>query len=213
MRESRQDPVEAVIFDFGGVILDVDYVATTQAMRELLGEAAHLTYTQTEQSVLFDQFETGQISSETFYRRLMASAEQPVSREEIDRAWNAILGETRPERLDFLRGVARHRRSFLLSNTNALHKKAFDPRLQRYLGDERFDSLFEKAYYSHLMGLRKPHPVIYRYICRHHGLRPERTLFIDDSIANIKGAEAAGLQTFHLQGDLLEAPLGYLLQP
>ncbi len=205
--------IEAVIFDFGGVILDVDYEATTRAMRALLGEAAHLTYTQTDQSVLFDQLEIGQISPETFYRRLSASASQPVTREAIDLAWNAILGETRPERLDFIRRVARHRRVFLLSNTNALHKKAFDPRLSRWLGEESFDSLFEKAYYSHLMGLRKPAPEIYQYIVRRHGLTAERTLFIDDSVQNIRGAEAAGLRAYLLKGDLLAAPLDYLAEP
>lgn len=212
MNPGEKSRVDAVIFDFGGVILDVDYDATTRAMRALLGEKAHLIYTQSEQSVLFDQLEIGQISPETFYRRLIASAETPVTREAIDTAWNAILGETRPERLQFLKRVARHRRSFLLSNTNAIHKKAFDPRLSRWLGSENFDSLFEKAYYSHLMGLRKPSPEIYRYIVRRHGLKAEHTLFIDDSEQNIRGAEAAGLQTYLLKGELLDAPLSFLAE-
>ncbi len=202
--------IEAVIFDFGGVILDVDYEATARAMRELLGEDAHVTFTQTQQSAIFDQLETGQISAESFYKRLMAASQRRVSREEIDEAWNAILGETRQERIDFLRRVATRRRIFLLSNTNSIHKAEFDRRLLPFLQGQSFDSIFEKAYYSHLMGLRKPHPIIYRYILDRHGLNAERTLFIDDSEANLRGAREAGLQTYLLRGDLLAAPLSYL---
>ena len=207
--------IEAVIFDFGGVILDVDYEATSLAMLHLLGPEAHLIYTKLQQSIIFDLLEIGQISPTNFYARLSEESGRALDPADVDRAWNAMLGSTRKERLDFIRRVGRYRRIFLLSNTNAIHKAHFDQTLAQAMKGtgEKFDDLFEKAYYSHQMGLRKPRQEIFRYLIQAHGLDPARTLFIDDSEANIRGAEKVGLQVYHLHGELLEAPLGHLEEP
>lgn len=205
--------IDAVIFDFGGVILDIDYEATSLAMHHLLGPQAHLVYTKAQQSSLFDLLEIGQITAAQFYARLSAEVGRALDPADIDRAWNAMLGTTRIERIELLKRVARYRRIFLLSNTNVIHKAAFSKTLDAVMGGESFDSLFEKAYYSHEMGLRKPRPEIFRYLIQAHQLDPTRTLFIDDSEANIRGAEKVGLQVYHHQGELLEAPLAYLEEP
>jgi putative hydrolase of the HAD superfamily len=205
--------IEAVIFDFGGVILDVDYEATSIAMHHILGPQAHIMYSKAQQSPIFDQFEVGQLSRETFYYRLALESGRTLDPADVDRAWNAMLGNTRLERIQFVQRVARYRRIFLLSNTNIIHKEAFDKTLQNVLKGQSFEGLFEKAYYSHEMGLRKPRPEIFRYLIQKHDLNPEKTLFIDDSEANIRGAEKAGLKVFHLHGELLDAPLAYLEEP
>lgn len=204
MNTIHTDVLEAVIFDFGGVILNLDYPATDKALRALLGESGEVRYTKTHQGKIFDDFETGAIGPDEFYRSIREAAGREVSDEEIRVAWNAMLLDVPAERLQFVRAVAKRYRTFLFSNTNPVHKEAFDLTLTKHLGLGGFDKLFEQAYYSHSFGLRKPHPETYKAILDKNGLRAERTLLIDDNEANIKGAATAGLQVFHLTGDLLE---------
>lgn len=201
---------DAVIFDLGGVLLDINYQATERALRGLLGPRSDHYYQQTQQSPLFDDLETGRIEPQHFYQGLVELAGMPLSTEAINQAWNAMLGRLPIARMAFVEKVATRRRVFLLSNTNAIHKAAFDQIIAEDLPGKKFDACFEAAYYSHLIGLRKPHPEVYRYVTDRHGLDPARTLFIDDNRANVEGARQAGLQAFHLQGELLEAPLDFL---
>ncbi len=209
----HEQVIDAVIFDFGGVLLDIDYHATARALGALIQPEVSGIFSQAQQSELFDALETGSISEEVFYQGLDALAGRRVERSQWEAAWNAMLGGTRRERLDFVREVSRQRRTFLLSNTNSIHKRAFDKTLAAVLGSaEGFDQLFEKAHYSHLLGLRKPHAEVFRALITQHGLRPERTLFIDDSVQHIKGAQALGLQTYHLQTELLASDLPDILR-
>jgi putative hydrolase of the HAD superfamily len=200
----------AVIFDLGGVLLDINYQATEKALRGLLGPRSDQYYLQTKQSPLFDDLETGRIQPDQFHQGLCDLAGMTLHADAINEAWNAMLGRLPRERMAFVQKVARRRRVFLLSNTNAIHKAAFDKIIAEDLAGQNFDACFEAAYYSHLLGLRKPHPEIYRYVTDRHGLDPARTLFIDDNRDNVEGARQAGLLGFHLQGDLLQAPLDFL---
>lgn len=197
--------LDAVIFDFGGVILNLDYPATDKALRALLGESGEIRYTKTQQGKIFDDFEIGAIDSKAFYQSIREAAGREVEDAEILAAWNAMLLDVPPERFDFIREVAKRYRTFLFSNTNPIHKEAFDKTLAKHLGENAFDQLFEKAYYSHSFGQRKPHPETYHEILQRNGLRAERTLMIDDNADNIRGAREAGLQVYHHSGDLLEA--------
>ncbi len=201
----------AVIFDLGGVLLDINYQATEKALRGLLGPRSDQYYLQSKQSPLFDDLETGRIAPQQFHQGICELAGTTLPVEAINYAWNAMLGRMPRERMDFVQKVAARRRVFLLSNTNAIHKAAFDKIIAEDLPGQDFDSYFEAAYYSHLVGLRKPHPEIYRFVTDRHGLDPARTLFIDDNKDNVEGARQAGLLAFHLQGDLLKAPLDFLV--
>lgn len=200
----------AVIFDLGGVLLDIDYKATENALRGLLGPRSERYYQQTKQSPLFDDLETGRIEPHQFHQSICDLVGAPLSPAAINEAWNAMLGRLPIARMKFVQKVAERRRVFLLSNTNAIHKAAFDKIIAEDLAGQNFDAYFEAAYYSHLVGLRKPHPEVYRFVTDRHGLDPARTLFIDDNRDNVEGARQAGLQAFHLQGDLLQAPLDFL---
>jgi HAD superfamily hydrolase (TIGR01509 family) len=201
---------KAVIFDLGGVLLDINYQATEKALRGLLGPQSDRYYLQTKQSSLFDDFETGRIQPDQFYQGISDLAGTLLHAPAITEAWNAMLGRLPRERMAFVQEVAARRRLFLLSNTNVIHKAAFDAIIAEDFPGQNFDAYFEAAYYSHLIGLRKPHPEVYRFVTDRHGLDPARTLFIDDNKDNVEGARQAGLLAFHLQGDLLNAPLDFL---
>jgi putative hydrolase of the HAD superfamily len=204
--------IDAVIFDFGGVILNLDYPATEKALLTLVGKKdAH--YSKAHQGRIFDDLEIGAVDAKGFHEGMNELAGRPLDPQEVDKAFCAMLLDVRPERFDFIRNVGRHRRIFLFSNTNEIHKAVFDKTLERHLGPGGFDALFEAAYYSHLMGLRKPHPESYRHILDKQGLVAERTLFIDDNKDNIAGAASVGLQTVHLTSELIDDPrLQFLLK-
>jgi putative hydrolase of the HAD superfamily len=200
-----KNSVHNVIFDLGGVFLDLDFTLTISALQKLLGVEV---YSRNHQYEFIDQFEMGQISAEEFRSELKtlasaSSGKSTLSDPEIDRAWNAMLGALPKERLDWLQELSAKKRVFLLSNTNEIHKSAFDQIAQNTIGSiKAFDDLFEGAYYSHLIGLRKPSPEVYKYIVDRHGLDPHHTLFVDDTYSNLIGAEVAGLMVKHLTDDV-----------
>lgn len=198
--------VKNVIFDFGGVILDIDYNKTELALQKLMHDKSHAGFAQKEQSGLFDDIETGKISKDEFrngLRKLCGNLE--VLDGDLDKAWNALLGGIIPGALDVVKTVGKSRRVFLLSNTNAIHLEHIYAGIENELASvEEFEGAFEKVYFSHLMGLRKPHVEIFEQVMKENDLGAEHTLFIDDSIQHIEGAKKLGLHTHFLEGDLAD---------
>jgi glucose-1-phosphatase len=193
--------IDAIIFDLGGVILNLEYDATQRAFEELMGIDFHALYNQTQQTGIFDAWETGAITADEF--RAFIRSQQPdlsLSDAQIDTAWNAMLKDFPPHRIDFLRQIGKQKPIYLLSNTNAIHKTAFDAIYEQTFGQPatHFDTLFQQAHYSHILGRRKPHQETFACLIELHGLKPETTLFIDDSPQHIEGAKQVGLQTIWL---------------
>lgn len=190
--------IKNIIFDFGGVFIDVDYKRTEKAFIEAGVPNFSELYSQHAASPLFEDLETGRVEDEAFYRELrrVSGIDLPTGR--ITECWNSILGDYYPEAIDWARGLQDRYRLFLFSNTNIIHYRCFMEIYRRQFGREDFNNLFEKAWYSHEIGVRKPYPQAYEWVLKDAGLKAEETLFIDDTYTNIKGAREAGLQTIHL---------------
>ncbi|MFD2513514.1 HAD family hydrolase [Pontibacter locisalis] len=196
-------PIKNIIFDLGGVIINIDYQKSIKELQKLCKDDCQIEFSQKEQSHLFDLYETGNSSSEEFRNNLRESYKMPnASDEEIDEAWNAMLLDIPKERIDLLLELGKKYRIFLLSNTNAIHLKRFNEIVEHSFTIPSLDSLFEGAYYSHLVGKRKPDAEIFKLILNQHSLNKEETLFIDDSIQHVKSADELGLKTLHLQPPL-----------
>ncbi|MEO0407453.1 MAG: HAD family phosphatase [Cyanobacteria bacterium P01_A01_bin.135] len=198
------EQLDAIVFDLGGVILNIDYHRTLGAFAQLAGidDVNHL-YGQSQQTHLFDAYESGQISSAQFRQglRSLLTLDEAVADTELDRAWNAMLLDLPPARLDKLAQLSQQFRLFLLSNTNAIHKAAFEQHLEdRFADSLALTRRFEAVYYSHLVGDRKPNPSIFQRLVDEQGLVPSRTLFVDDTAGHLRGAEAVGIYTLHLTG-------------
>jgi glucose-1-phosphatase len=192
-----------LIFDLGGVLFNIDYDAPIESFRKLSGLAEPLAFNQQAQAPLFDALETGKLSVEAFRAALRSTyAIKPtVTDPMLDSAWNAILLDFPAERLTLLRTLRRSGfQLFLLSNTNALHREAFDAILYRDHGlSDGLLSLFDRVYYSHEIGLRKPDIAIFRKALTDNQLVPTETLFIDDSPQHVLAARAVGLGAIWLQ--------------
>jgi len=193
--------IRQIIFDLGGVLLDIDYSKTVNAFRELGIPNPELAFSKAHQSMLFQKYEKGEINSKQFLDSLQLLVPD-ADRGAIVDAWNALLGYMPAEKWDIVSRL--HQigfRLFVLSNTNALHKDVFECRIDGAYGWDRFASAFEYIYYSHEIGMRKPDPAIFRKVIENHHLEASATLFIDDTAEHVAGAMEAGLTAHHLQED------------
>lgn len=182
-----------IVFDLGGVILNLDMQRTSDAFRQLGFADFDRVYGQLKQSDLFDRFDKGHISENDFRRALAAGLPETVTAAQIDAAWNAMLLDLPEERIRFLENIKKTHRIFLLSNTNEIHVRAFEAYLQQAFGFSNFDHIFEKAYYSCRIGMRKPDREIFDFVLAENNLEPAETLFIDDSPQHVEGAQKAGI--------------------
>ncbi|MFT2009977.1 HAD family phosphatase [Pontibacter sp. 13R65] len=194
--------IKNIIFDLGGVIINIDYGKSIRELEKFCQPGRTIEYSQKAQSKLFDLFETGASSAEVFRQQLRETYALEATDEEIDTAWNAMLLDIPKERIDLLLELGKRYRIFLMSNTNEIHLKRFNEMVEHSFTIPSLDSLFEKTYYSHLIGQRKPDAIVFEQILAENELQKEETLFIDDSIQHIESANKVGIKTLHLQPPL-----------
>src|SRR5205823_3635700 len=115
-----------------------------------------------------------------------------ISDQDVIDAWNALLLEFPPERIGLLKELKSRYRLFLFSNTNAIHYNKFRQMYHNSFSGE-LEDLFEKAYFSHSLGHRKPDTGGFELIIKENRLDPKQTLFVDDAFINVEGALKVGL--------------------
>ena len=191
--------IKNILFDLGGVFLDINYQLTEQAFIDLGIADFGQRFNQQFSNTLFEDLETGKIDPETFYEAFRKETGTDLSNKTIEVAWNALLLDFPPERLTWLEGIKEKYPVYLYSNTNIIHYQCFMKMFEDKFGGKNFNDYFIKAYYSHELGLRKPYADSYKQLLKLENLEAGETLFIDDTLKNIEGAKAAGLQTLWLQ--------------
>ena len=190
--------VNTIIFDLGGVIINLDYNRTANAFKALGVDEFDVIYSQKKQERLFDDFEKGSVSPEQFRTVLKQYINKPVSDLEIDQAWNAMLLDIPVEKMELLNQLRNKYRIFLLSNTNIIHVKAFTAIVENAYGLNAFEKVFEKVYYSCFLNMRKPDQEIFELVINENKLNKEETVFIDDSLQHVEGARRTGIHGIHL---------------
>jgi len=189
--------IKAIIFDLGAVILNINYQNTIDEFSKLGVKNASSFYSKKVQANLFNQIETGDITTEKFLTKLQKETNN-ASINQVSEAWNSMLLDLPENRLAVIQYLKKEYSIYLLSNTNAIHIDA----LKKKIGNikwEKFCNLFDKMYLSHKVGLRKPNAGIFEYILREQNLKPEEVFFIDDSPEHIEGANKLGIKTHHLK--------------
>ena len=183
---------DSIIFDLGGVLYDIDVQRTKNAFAALGLDDFSKLYTLKEQVDLFDSLEKGQINEEGFVEGINKLSGVPLTPEQVKQAWNALLIGMPGENVDLLRNLkANGYKLYLLSNTNILHYSSIQTEIQEKFGLNSLDELFDKAYISYKIGMRKPDVEIYEYVIR--DIDPGRSIFIDDNEDNVKASIAAGI--------------------
>ncbi|NOU61279.1 HAD family hydrolase [Marinifilum caeruleilacunae] len=194
----KYDSIPNIIFDFGGVLLNIDPQRAVDSFEKIGLHDVGLIKREYSQNGLFDNLEKGIVSPEEFRTQIRKHISNGVSDSEIDTAWNSMLLDLPYERLELLNRLKKNHRIFLLSNTNIIHWEAYMSMIQDVHGVCLSD-FFEKDYYSHNMGLRKPDTKIYTEVLEAEGLKAGETLFVDDMLANADAARSVGMIAHHLK--------------
>ncbi|MEO6491155.1 MAG: HAD family phosphatase [Ferruginibacter sp.] len=190
--------IKNVIFDLGAVLMNIDYSKTSDAFQTLGYNEFEKMYSQFQANNIFDNLETGHINETDFYDYILKAGGNTSTIEQVTLAWNAMLIDFRLPSLDFLKKLKQTHQLYLLSNTNIIHKDAFDKIFKEQTGYDSLDQFFIKTYYSHKIGLRKPNTEIFEYVLKDAGIKASETLFIDDLSKNIEAAERSGIKTHQL---------------
>src|SRR5450432_86523 len=191
------DNVKNIIFDLGGVIMDIDVKQTLHAFTKLGIKNIENYFGHGFAASFFSDHEAGRISDEEFLNEIKKLLTAEVSDEDVINAWNALLLRFPPERIKLLKELKSSYRLFLFSNTNAIHYDKFSE-IYRDTYSGELEDLFEKAYFSHSLGHRKPDPTGFELIIEENKLDPKKTLFVDDAFINVEGAIKTGLKGLYL---------------
>jgi len=189
---------EQLIFDLGGVLIDIDYQATENAFIALGLKDFGEKYSQLNQNDLFDKFEVGEISAQHLINKLLSFCPSGTSPNKVVAAWNAMLGEFPADKIELLSKIKGKYPIYLLSNTNEIHI----PKVYQAWGKVSsvpMTSIFKEIFLSSEIGKRKPAVETFSWVCEKLAINPATTLFIDDSPQHIEGAKKAGLQTYFYQ--------------
>lgn len=196
MKNALLKDIDALVFDLGDVVVNIDTEATRSAFKEMAGHSQADLYSFHKQVRFFDDFERGEITAGRF-RELLREHLNPVWLDsEIDHAWNAMLGEIPMRKLEILTKLKADFRCLALSNTNSIHIDQLNHYLKEQYESPSLDHYFHKAYYSFEIGARKPEPESFRIVLERESLHAECSLMIDDRPENLESAAALGMKTF-----------------
>lgn len=187
--------IKNIIFDYGNVIFMLDFEKMKQGWESIGISGPTAFFSHGLQHPIFDEFDKGMISVPEFRAFIREKSGRPLTDDEIDAAWNSLLLGVNKGTHEVLAELKKKYRTFLLSNINPIHYGYIMDYLKREFGFEDNDHLFEKTYYSHFIGIRKPDPAIFEKVLKENNLVAEETLFIDDIAANLEAAKSLGIQT------------------
>ena len=192
--------VKNLIFDLGGVIIDLSVAKTVQGFERLTGLSPEEIRRAYQTQPVFFNYEKGQISSEEFRNGLRSLFSIDSSNEELDHCWNAMLVHLPKHKLELLEKLKADFNVFLLSNTNDIHLEYVNRHMVDPIAPGRMlDSFFHKSFYSHHVRMRKPDAEIFEFVLNENNLDPAETIFMDDMTANIQGAASLGIRTIQIE--------------
>jgi len=204
--------IKNIIFDLGGVIINLDMPRTNRAFEALGITQFDSIFSQLSQISLFDDFDKGLISEQIFFSTLKSQFGLPQPIEALEQAWNAMLLDFPAHRLQQLLDYKKRYNTYLLSNTNATHVRAFEKTLADSHSVANLQPFFNKVYYSCEINLRKPDKAIFEWVLQENGLQAAETMFIDDTLMHVEAARSVGIHAHHLpKGHEFKAILDGLL--
>jgi len=187
--------IEAIVFDLGGVIIDLDFQRSFDQFSTLSGKSSREIREGIFESGLLHRYEKGHYTDLQFLQEIEQLFGLTCDHTAIEQAFLALLLNIPSARIELIRTLSKDYRVFVLSNTSSIHYKEVNAILKRDTGHEHLDHLFEKVFLSFELGLLKPHEEIYAEVLEAAKLKPQHTLFLDDNADNLKGASGLGIRT------------------
>lgn len=195
--------IKNIIFDLGGVVLDIDENIVYKELEKMGIRASELAHSKEFMDIM-SKFDTGIYTAPTFRKKTKAIlGQEKMTDQKFDSIWNSMLLDIPRERIAALEQIRKHYKIFLMSNSNEIHYDLYVRDLQLRFGYNEFDELFNKSYFSFAEHLEKPNPRFFELILDHEHLLPKETLFIDDTAENINVAKSLGINTYHISREEL----------
>ena len=192
--------IKNILFDLGGVIVDIDMEKLTRGFYSLGMSKWFLWLRKRTIKKYFSRYMCGTISTPDFVAWMKSHCGKKTTDEEVKDMFNSVLVALPDHVLGMIDQLHEQHPTYLLSNINDLHYNAV---LDRWFGGERTNITqhFDKVFFSHEMGLEKPDPEIFKQVIKESGIRPEETIFIDDTQENLDSAKRLGFQTLLADGE------------
>jgi len=197
MIEIQKSAVRNIIFDLGGVLLNINPLLSLIELGKISGIGKDELISRFVKERIFEKFDTGSLNPAQFRSELCRIINKNVNDAEIDRAWNMLLLDFPLPRVELLQQLRKNYRVFLLSNTNSIHFDYYTNDFYKKYGF-RMITLFDRLFLSYEIGIHKPDAGIYTYVLENANIDAKETVFIDDSLANIKAAEELGIAGIHI---------------
>lgn len=190
--------IKTIIFDLGGVIIDLDFMKTPEAFSQLTGRSVDDIYPLYFKPGLFQDYEKGLISDAELRSGINDLFSTQLTDSQIDEAWCAMLGHVPEIRLEFMCELRSQYKVLVLSNTNAIHVRSFNQAIMDVSGKPSLEDFADEVYFSHELHMRKPDAEIYEEVLNRSGSTADECLFLDDTRANLETAAQLGINTLHI---------------
>jgi HAD superfamily hydrolase (TIGR01509 family) len=180
-------PPRALLFDLGGVLIDIDFGRALH----FWAQRAHTEPALLQQRFRFDGsyegHERGELSSSEYFALLRSQLGVDLTIEDLVAGWNDIYVGVVPGMPELLARASRHVPLYAFTNTNPSHLAAWSSLFAEEV------VVFTSVFVSSDLGHRKPEPSAYREVARRMGTELHEVLFFDDSPANVDGARSVGM--------------------
>jgi HAD superfamily hydrolase (TIGR01509 family) len=188
--------IEVVLFDLGGVLVEMHGVPTMLAWLNHSVSADELWKLWLTSPVVRG-FETGRTGPDEFADRIIQEMSLPVGREEFLNTFSGWVSGLYPGALELVRSVPARFTRATLSNSSVLH-------WARVMNEFELEGVFDRHFASHLTGKIKPDPEAFQFVIESLGCRPSAIFFLDDNSLNVEAAHTAGMHAVRTKG-LVEA--------
>lgn len=188
--------IKNIIFDLGGVIIDLDRDQAVRSFEAIGVEDANQLIDAYEQKWIFQDLETGRIGVQEFCDKLREHTGKDLPFEDIKKAWMGFIVDTPQYKLDYIWELRKHYKLYLLSNTNPIIQLEWAQTSQFTEAGRPINAYFDKLYTSYEVGVTKPDRRIFDFMLQDSGIRPSESLFVDDGKSNIEVAKQLGFHTY-----------------
>jgi glucose-1-phosphatase len=192
MGESRE--VRAVLFDLGGVVLDVDFDRAFAVWAQYSRMPVSELRAAFRVDEPYEQHETGRLDAQGYFTHLREALALECDHSTVQAGYNAVLVAEIEETVRLLDALRAQVPCYAISNTNAVHvaeiERSFPQLLPR----------FARVFTSHEIGHRKPHPEAFQHVLREIGVPAPQVLLFDDLEPNVEAARALGMQAVLVRG-------------
>jgi FMN phosphatase YigB (HAD superfamily) len=185
--------VDALLFDLGGVIMGLDWDRAFSRWAAASGQSTEEVRRRYAFDAPYARHERGEIDAQEYFASLRRSLSLDLTDAQFAAGWDAIFCGEIAETVALLRTIKGRIPLYAFSNSNAAHQRVWSRQIESAL------RLFDRVFVSCELGARKPERRAFEAVSRGIGVPLDRILFFDDTVENVEGARAAGLQAVHVK--------------